>query len=362
MKIITPAVIEPAQIISTTAVETNPTWDAVTTYNLDQIVIEGTRSYKSLVNSNLNRQPSLNPLQWQRVGSSNQFGMFDNDPNTPTVAGEEVIDCQFFGQLNLLPLPLFDGGYYGGVEDPYVEAGYVDAGYVEAGTNPFVDPLPIIDGGLVGSGDLTVVVQPSKFNSIVIVNTIADSATVQVQEGLGGPITYEQTVILNAANTGVSDWSQYFFNEVEAPKNQAYLENIPGSGNSVVTLNFFGTSQVSVGQVIFGDLVQIGKTQYGAQAGIIDYSRKVTDEFGNTSFVRRAFSKRLECQVFVDRKDVNRVQTLLSNLRATPVFWIATDDPDYSVPMVIYGFYRDFNTTIAYPSVSLCNLQIEGLA
>lgn len=116
-----------------------------------------------------------------------------------------------------------------------------------------------------------------------------------------------------------------------------------------------------IGEFVAGLLYDIGQTQYGVSIGITDYSKKVTDEFGNTSFVKRAFSKKMQARLLLDKSKFNTVVNLLSDLRASPSVWIATDDAAYSSGVVIYGYYKDFALDISYPTMCSCSLEVEGL-
>ena len=118
---------------------------------------------------------------------------------------------------------------------------------------------------------------------------------------------------------------------------------------------------VSAGEVVFGMLSDLGDTQYGVTSGIIDYSVKSTDQYGNTTLTKRAYSKRMSAKVQLDNTQLNRVQSFLYTIRATPCVWIGSDDPRMQEPLVIYGFYKDFSTEIPYPTYSLCSLEVEGL-
>ena len=55
---------------------------------------------------------------------------------------------------------------------------------------------------------------------------------------------------------------------------------------------------------------------------------------------------------------VDAVQKFLAGIRATPAIW--QGDGDYAA-LWIYGFYKDFSLTIAYPTISNLSLEIEGL-
>jgi hypothetical protein len=99
------------------------------------------------------------------------------------------------------------------------------------------------------------------------------------------------------------------------------------------------TGSTEVGTVVVGQTRDLGLTVYGARTGIQDYSRKVTDEFGNFTIVERAFAKRGNFDVVVANAKIDALADLLASYRATPVVWIGTDD--YSSTW-IYGFYKDF--------------------
>jgi hypothetical protein len=144
-------------------------------------------------------------------------------------------------------------------------------------------------------------------------------------------------------------------------ENTAVYTDIPTTSNTgLVSVRITGAF-TSIGTFVTGLATNLGNTQYGASAGIIDYSRKETDEFGNITFVKRNYSKRLNANVSVINSNLNNVQKTLYDLRSTPALWIASTDTQFEESLVVYGFYRDFSTDIAYPTYSICNLQIEGL-
>lgn len=210
------------------------------------------------------------------------------------------------------------------------------------------------------TGTLSVTVATGITDTLAVIGVDAEAVTLTVRDGLAGPIVYQQTQSVTGAD--VYDWYEYFFSDPTVRRTLAVFGGIPPYASAHATLTVTSGGALKVGGMVFGRINAIGDTQFGAQAGITDYSRKDTDEFGTTTFVRRAFSKKLTTTVQVGALEVNRVQRLLSDLRATPVLWIGTDAPEYSEPLVVYGFYRDFYLSIAYPTVSLYQLEIEGLS
>lgn len=208
--------------------------------------------------------------------------------------------------------------------------------------------------------NLTVVLATGTIDSFALINTNTDTVKLTVRDGVSGPIVYSDTQGLSGAV--VTSWSDYFFIDPLLKRTQIVFRNIPPYLNSHCTLEFFSSTTISVGSAVWGMITEIGMTQYGVSAGIVDYSIKDTDEFGTTRFVERAFSKRLSASVVVENYNLNRSQQLLYSLRAKPCVWIASDNPVYEEALVVYGFYKDFSTDISYPSYCLCSLEIESLS
>lgn len=210
------------------------------------------------------------------------------------------------------------------------------------------------------TASMTLAIKPGVIDSLALIDLSAASVKVAVTDQVDGTVF---TAVSGLSDVESYDWYQYFFNDPVVRRTQVIFTGIPQYENALVTVLIEGdvSEVVSIAQILLGNLNNLGDTNYGAGTGIIDYSTKNTDEFGNTSFVKRAFSKRLNAQVVVLNSQFNRVQNLLYSIRATPVVWIASDDPTYEEALIIFGFYREFSTDIAYPSFSTCSLEIESL-
>lgn len=207
---------------------------------------------------------------------------------------------------------------------------------------------------------MTFVLKLGAINSAALINVDAATSRITLFDPIEG-LVYSDSQGLAVSN--IVDWYDYFYDPSIVERTQIIYTGIPSYINSVITLRLdTGTGETTtIGQALFGILNTLGGTQYGASSGITDYSVKETDEFGTITFVERAFSKKLSAQVFVDNNQLNKVQKLLISLRAKPSVWIASDVTRFEETLIIYGYYRDFNTVISYPSYSLCSLEIEGL-
>lgn len=217
-----------------------------------------------------------------------------------------------------------------------------------------------ISTATIATNTLTVTLATGIIDSLAVINAVAASGQLVVRDGPGGDILFDK--IIGFSGDVPTDWYQYFFFDPLTPSTQAIFQNLPPYASSHATLTLTGGGDVSVGAVVFGLSSHIGDAQYGASAGIVDYSRKDTDAFGVTTFVKRAFSKRMTVSLVLDSSQLNRVQRLLYGLRATPCVWIGADDARYDETMTVYGFYKDFSATIAYSQHSLYSLEIEGLS
>lgn len=216
-----------------------------------------------------------------------------------------------------------------------------------------------VDTQTIRTTPLTVQVTPAIIvNSLSLLNIDAVTVTVDITDGPAGPNVYSKTIDLD--DTTILDWYMYFFEPYDF-RTDVVLTDLPPYSASVITVSLTKTTgTTAVGNMLLGNVVPLGLTQYGASAGIRDYSVKETDEFGNTAFVVRAFSKRMQAQVFLDNSSLNYVVKTLTNLRAVPAVWIGSEDTQLQ-PLIVYGFYRDFNIDISYPTSSLCSIEIEGL-
>lgn len=107
------------------------------------------------------------------------------------------------------------------------------------------------------------------------------------------------------------------------------------------------------------DEITLGTTEATPTISMVDYSRRVTDDFGTTTVVPRGFSRRLSVRIALPFDNVTALQDQLAALRATPATWIADDDLKW---LQVEGFYKDFSIDLNVPPVSFCTLTVEGLA
>ena len=156
----------------------------------------------------------------------------------------------------------------------------------------------------------------------------------------------------------IDNWYQYFFYAYEQ-KTDIILDDLPTYPGATIDVTIAAPSgSVAVGEIVLGQIREIGTTQFGADAGIQDYSRKTTDADGNYVIEERPFSKRASFDVQVDIESFDSVYRFLSSIRATPCVFIGDSNRS---SLIVYGFARSFNQILSNPVLTACSLSVEGL-
>lgn len=314
MDVIKQIAVEPATAFAgTNLVNADAVWASGTTYALGNKVTYQYRVYQSLAGTNLNNIPPTgtatyqdDPLPtawWVFIGPANTAAMFDFKGNTVSTAV-----TSFYSRW-ALSYPL--------------------------------ESIALLD-----------------VHAVTVRLVVRDNST-------SGTVMYDQ--IKGLSDVTIGDWYDYFFLPATAVGTQIVFDGIPApfAGHlNYYEITVVGASgmTVTVGSIVGGPKYYLGLTQYGFNTGIISYSKKTVDDYGNVKITKRAFAKRMEGDVEIPNSDVNRIQTLMYSLRDLPCVWIGQqNDPRFQELLFVYGYYKDFSTKIAYPLHSVMSLQVEGL-
>lgn len=194
-------------------------------------------------------------------------------------------------------------------------------------------------------------------NTVGLLNLDATSVRVKMTSSPTGTV-YDTTVNLNDNGT-INDWYQYYFTPIQR-RTDVVFTDLPSYGNGVIEITITYTSGTAkCGTCIVGFSKTLGNfVTLGASVGIQDYSRKEKDQFGNYILIQRSYSKKMKCMLTIENTQIDAFQSFMASLRTTPCLWIGNEN--YS-STYIYGFYKDFDVVINYPTFSECNLEIEGL-
>lgn len=349
MRLVRPITMTDAQLTSSNVGETVAAYSAGTVYGLgDQVsVASGTTLtiYESLISGNLARAPGSYPDWWRQVSTA--YSAYSAGTTYALGARVQVIGADSHlvyeslqaGNLNHAPAtsPTW-----------WVEVGPTNAWAMFDQSN---------SSQTTRAESITVTIDAAdRVDAVALMNISALSARLVITDAVDG-VVYDQTVSLTS-DSGITDYDEWFFEPVVRKSDYAFVD-LPPYYQPTVTLTLEDAGNtVAIGACVLGLARTIGGTQYGASIGIQDYSVKTVDDFGVATVTQRAYAKRGTFALQVDADYVDEVARLLASYRATPVVWIGSDDYGASI---LYGFYKDFSLTIAYPTISICNLEIEGL-
>lgn len=238
--------------------------------------------------------------------------------------------------------------------------------------NPLTDETKWLDSGATNRWAMfddvvgTITTGASGIDVSVLVNGRVDglalfnltATSVQVTMTASGATVYDQTFDL-LSDTFITDWFAYFSEDI-AYNTSLVLTELPLYANPTIRVRINNTlGDAKCGLMKVGQGRDIGGTQYGAGAGINDYSKKETDpNFGTTSLTERDFAKRSQFELITDSNQVDAIYNILADLRATPVVWIGTKD--YQMTWG-FGWAKTWNASLVFLNKSKISLEMEGL-
>lgn len=278
------------------------TWNASSTYSQGQKVRYEHVSYESLADSNKGNKPSETwsgtEAKWKKIGATMPWRMLDDFVETKTSGPE--------GQ----PLTF---------------------------TVPF-----------------------SRATAFALLNLEGDTVHVTVTDDDEG-VFFEQTYSI-VKDIGDFSLYSYNFDEIEAVDTLLATDiPMPISGTLAVEIDPGSGFTASVGHVIVGRDRFLGSTLYDVEVGITDYSKKETDTFGVTTFVRRSYAKRASLELYLHPRQSDFVASTLQDLRATPAVWIGDNTDSGYTSLTIFGWVEDWRSVYSGPNEQQLSVDVQGL-
>ncbi len=184
-----------------------------------------------------------------------------------------------------------------------------------------------------------------------------DADAIDIEVSLGTTVYSFHQDLVNLDE--VDGWYSWLFSGVVREKESLFLDLPYLGAGTEYKIDITGSGAIKVGQIVAGKATIIGTVAWGAQIGILDYSRKDRDGFGNVYIVERRFSRLASFPIGVDATKVRRVQRKMEDFRATPAVWIGDERPEYA--LIIYGFYKSYTQVLVFEDWSTGLIEVEGL-
>lgn len=356
MKIIRPVAITDDNLVSSNLVEVPPdAYAAGTTYAAGNTASTGTAGgvisvWESLADANTGNDPASSPDWWTPIGTT--YAVYDS--GTTYAEGDIVIVPAEHRAYESL-----DAGNAGNYPPEHTASDpplWLDLG----STNAWRAFDVKVGSQTRRPGSIEYTVAPGLVAGIALLNVEGVEIQIIMTDPVEGGIYNETISLLSTQN--VFDGYSYCFEPILMQRNSVRLDLYPYR-NAEVTVKIIAEEggEAACGEIVIGNIIDLGLTSYGAEIRIDDWSVKERDQFGNFSILERDYSKGLDVQVQVDNGKYNHYIEALADLRATPLVWVPTEAADYSSAMLTYGFYESFRPIVPHIAFTECNLRIEGL-
>lgn len=161
-----------------------------------------------------------------------------------------------------------------------------------------------------------------------------------------------------ADNSGIDGWYDYFFSPI-VNITRFIVTDLPIYPSAKITVTIDGGT-IGLGELIAGNTIDLGVTEYGTGWQGLDFSRKERDEFGVFSVEEGRTADLLDYDITLPKSRFGYVKNTLKSLTSMPTVWIG-DETDINDGTAVFGYYRDAQINISSPSIIDMTIQVEGL-
>ncbi|MBW8814041.1 MAG: hypothetical protein JF588_11505 [Caulobacterales bacterium] len=288
--------VDDTALVSSNVAETETAWTAGS-YSIGDIrrrTVDGVhRRFKSLVNTNTADPADGDATKWEDEGPTNRWAMFDQRLQAQT-SNADSIDVQ----LQIV--------------------GRIDCVYV---------------GNVSGQ-------------------TLRIKAT-DASEG----VVYDQTYSLVSAS-GITDWWTWFMEPIVGLRDLGRMDLPAGYSDLLlqVTISAPGATALC-GELVTGLTRDLGGTRWGGGLGNKSYSTIGEDTFGDDFLIKRGKKRTGDFDVIVDTRHLDEVTTLLDDLDATAVLFVAHED--YAA-MFIFGVLLSWKEVVSFKNQTALNVSLQS--
>lgn len=315
MNILVPETITySSDVLQNTATNTKSLWASGTTYAKDAQVYKGDFVYQSAKASNTNHDPlttsggiSIN-VDWINAG-----GVAIEDPWWFVV-----------GMIN--PKSIFDS--------------YITT--ATTATSPYV-----------------ITVAKPECDSVSILNCYAASVTCQVYDGDDTLLTETTKDLYEFTDFPNDEW-EWCFSPIPDPLKNFVLDlSVVTTTDDYIKLTFESPESITVGKIVYGFQKNIGKSQYGLQNDILDYSKITTDDFGERYRKEGRYAKNIKCTLQFAIDYLDQISQLLDSIRATDCVFNFNENTSFS-SAIVYGLATERKQTVVACGDYQLSFNIDG--
>lgn len=209
-----------------------------------------------------------------------------------------------------------------------------------------------------GTSTINLAIRTTRHVGLAFLNIVADTITITIVNSRN-TVLYTEEFSLRSSH--IDDIWDYFYQRFDRKKD-CYIPLDFWIGQTKINITITAVSTTaSLGELVAGEIVKIGDTDPAIRLRIKDYSTIAESEDGATTITKRTYVKKMDSVIYIDKGNVSQVFNKLSDLRATPLVFVA-DDIGYEDVFIIYGLLRDFETLYSTDLVCATTMSIQGIA
>ena len=242
-------------------------------------------------------------------------------------------------------------------DDPAIGVTKTPATWVDVGpTNKFKMFDEANNTASAGDNITVDIVPVSLVNSLAFFNVNCSVINISVFDNIGTLIYSKSEEMRNRPL--VNGWYNYFYSGFTS-KNKLVVLDIPPTTIGKITVEFVGVG-ASVGTFICGKQAEIGDTQFGTGAQLLDFSEPVEDDYGNISYKPGFTAKLVDYAIMADTAQLDSIFTEFETLKKRNSVFVG-NPASIGDSTLTYGFVRDYRQVYTWPTKSKIALTVRGL-
>lgn len=202
-------------------------------------------------------------------------------------------------------------------------------------------------------------VKEQKHTYLALLGLEARTVTITIKNQYGAVI---HTETKSTSYRKLWGWSDFFSDKEIFKQGQSF--NMPYTeANCTIEISIDNpTKDAKLGGIVMGSPIFVGDTLWQPTSKIIDFSKKITDIFGNTEVIKGLFAKVFDIVVNFDSNLYDKVNALLINRRGELTLFVGDDREDSVEAFFAYGFFEDYSMTLDNAVTSTLKIKIQGVS
>ncbi len=210
-----------------------------------------------------------------------------------------------------------------------------------------------------GEGEIMIKMRPPGINNgLALVNLSGVShISVKVEDPVEGEVYYRESNLLNLADI-IDFWAWFFVPPDNAT--ELILTDLPNYSSALITITASNSSgePLSIGEVICGEVVDIGVLLYPATSTYKTWQYKIIDDGGQVAIRNSTTVQETTYALRVDTLRVGWTKRMLQRVAGIPTVFIGSESHPITA---VYGVYDRFDIVLAGALHSHGSLRVEEM-